>query len=315
MRSLKHIITFFSFVMLLSQSIYGGSNNTFDFLRNDASARAAAMGGSFLAVSNDPNSIFYNPSSITTIQQTQVSIGYFKHLLDINSGHLSYAQYFENFGFVGAGILYTNYGSFTERNEFGDNLGNFSANELALLVGYANKLTDDISYGANLKFIYSSIASYSSTAFAVDFGAQYTLVPERFEIAVSLVNLGSQIDPYINTRENLPTDLKIGCAVKPEHLPLLLNFSFNKLIEHQDDFILHFKAFSIGTEFSLTSNVQLRFGYNNEQRKDLKIGSSAGLAGFSIGGGFLYDMYKFDYAFSSMGKIGGLHRVTVGILL
>jgi long-subunit fatty acid transport protein len=315
MRLTKHIFINISIVILVSQSVFCGSNSTFDFLRNDVSARAAAMGGSFLIVHNDPNAIFYNPSALTTIQQPQASVGFFKNLLDINSGHLSYSQFIEGFGFVGGGIVYTNYGDFIERNEFGDNLGNFSANELALSAAYANKLTDEISYGGSLKFIYSSIAGYSSSAFAVDLGTWYVVVPERFEVAASIVNLGTQIDPYINTKESLPTDLKIGCALKPEHLPLRLNFSFNKLIEKQNNFISHFRAFSLGGEFSVAANVQLRFGYNNEQRKDFKVGSSSGLAGFSIGGGFIYDMYKIDYAFNSMGKIGGLHRVTVGILL
>jgi long-subunit fatty acid transport protein len=315
MRLTKQIFISISIIVLVSQIVFCRSNSTFNFLRSDVSARAAAMGGSFLIVHNDPNAIFYNPSALTTIQQTQVSFGFFKHLLDINSGHLSYSQFIEGFGFVGGGIVYTNYGDFEELNGSGDNLGNFSANELALSATYANKLTDEISYGASLKFIHSSIAGYGSSAFAVDFGAWYIVVPERFEVAASIVNLGTQIDPYINTRESLPTDLKIGCALKPEHLPLRLNFSFNKLIDTQKDFISHFRAFSLGGEFSVATNVQLRFGYNNEQRKDFKVGSSSGLAGFSIGGGFIYDMYKVDYAFNSMGKIGALHRVTVGILL
>lgn len=315
MRLFKIIFVTMSLTTLFSQGLFCGSNSTFDFLRNDVSSRAAAMGGSFLIAQNDPNAIFYNPSALTTLRQSQASIGFFKHLLDINSGHISYAQFMENFGFIGGGIVYTNYGDFEERNELGDNLGNFSAHDLALSAAYANKLTNEFSYGASVKFIYSSIAGYSSSAFAMDFGAWYVVVPEKFEVAASIVNLGTQIDPYMNSREGLPIDLKIGCAVKPEHLPLRLNFSFNKLIEKQNDFMSHFRAFSLGGEFTITTNVQLRFGYNNEQRKDFKVGSSSGLAGFSLGGGFVYDLYKIDYAFNSMGKIGGLHRVTVGILM
>ena len=34
---------------------------TYEFLRNDVSARAAAMGGSFVSVLNDPSAVFYNP--------------------------------------------------------------------------------------------------------------------------------------------------------------------------------------------------------------------------------------------------------------
>lgn len=310
---LKKVSLSLLFVLFASQ-VYAGSNSTFDFLRNDVSARASALGGSFLLASNDPNAIFYNPSRITTVTTRQISFGYFKHLLDINSGHLSYAQELSGFGYIGGGIVYTNYGEFVKRNEFGVELGKFTANEIAMSVGYANQLAENLTYGASLKLIYSSIEKYKSTAVAFDWGVTYVISPDKFQVGASLLNLGTQLDPYMNTKESLPTDLKVGASVKPEHLPLVVNFSFNKLIEKQNNFMSRFKAFSIGGEFTVTQNIQFRFGYNNEKRTDLKIGKSAGLAGFSLGGGFVYNEYKVDYAFNSMGKISGFHRISIGIV-
>jgi hypothetical protein len=37
------------------------SQNTYDFLRLDISPRTAAIGGSFVAGTDDPNVMFYNP--------------------------------------------------------------------------------------------------------------------------------------------------------------------------------------------------------------------------------------------------------------
>ena len=54
--------------------------------------------------------------------------------------------------------------------------------------------------------------------------------------------------------------------------------------------------------------IRLRFGYDNEKRRELKIGTSAGLAGFHVGLGILIQEYNIDYAFSQMGDIGSLHR-------
>ncbi|MBU1298186.1 MAG: type IX secretion system protein PorQ [Bacteroidetes bacterium] len=315
MRLIKNIFITISVVILISQSVFCGSNSTYKFLRNDVSARAAALGGSFLTTTNDPNTIFYNPSALASINQRQVSIGYFNHLLDINSGHLSYSDRVEGFGFIGAGIIYTHYGDFEMRNELGYKEGNFSAGDFAVSAAYADQLIENVTYGASIKFIYSTIASYNSYGVATDFGVTYTAIPDRFHVAASLLNLGTQLKPYINTKEKLPLDLKIGASLKPEHLPLRINISFNKLLDYQNNFSSRFRSFTFGGEFTLTQNVQFRFGYNNENRKDLKIDKSAGLAGFSIGGGFLYEVYKIDYAFNSMGKIGGLHRITVGILL
>lgn len=301
-------------IILLSTNLLAIGNKTFTFLSNDVSARSAALGGNTIILADDPNIIFYNPASIIRVLSQQVSFGYFKHLLDINSGHLSYAKFIEDFGYIGAGVIYTNYGEFEKRNEFGDVLGSFSANDVSISVAYGNILYKNISYGTTLKFIYSNIDKYSSSAIAIDLGALYTITPEKFYLAVSLTNLGTQIDPYIHTRENLPLDLIIGTTLKPEHLPLVLNFSISKLFTSRKEFISHFRAFNLGGEFTINPNLFFRFGYNNDKRQDLKIGNTAGLAGFSIGLGLKLEQYKLDYAYNSLGKAGGFHRVTLGLL-
>jgi hypothetical protein len=65
----------------------------------------------------------------------------------------------------------------------------------------------------------------------------------------------------------------------------------------------------------MSESLRLRVGYNNKQRKDFKMGTSAGLAGFSMGAGIIVKDYQFDYAFNSYGKISGLHRISLGISL
>ncbi len=76
-----------------------------------------------------------------------------------------------------------------------------------------------------------------------------------------------------------------------------------------------FSAFSFGAEFLMSESVRLRVGYDNEQRKELKLGTTAGLAGMSLGGGILLGEYIVDYAFNSYGKIGSLHRISIGMTL
>src|SRR3970040_329301 len=87
-----------------SASFAGGGETTYNFLRNDVSARAAALGGSFIAVENDVNSLFYNPAGLRTLDGRQLSFGSFKHLMDVNSGYISYSQRYRDVGWIGAGI-------------------------------------------------------------------------------------------------------------------------------------------------------------------------------------------------------------------
>ena len=298
--------------LALSVPSFAGTTTVFDFLRTDVGARAAAMAGSFVTMMDDPNTIFYNTAALGTLQTAKGSAGFFKHLLDINSGSLSYGQAVQDIGTFGVGVIYTNYGSFTQTDEVGNITGSFNASDLAFDVGYSNTLEENLYYGVGAKFIYSSIAGYSSSALAGDFGLLYTIPDSKVTIGASIRNAGGQLSTYLGTREDLPLDLTVGASVVPKGLPLLLNVSFHKLNENTDRFWDRLLPFTVGGEFTASKSVFLRFGFNNEQRKDLKIGTTTGLEGFSAGIGIIISDYRFDYALSSLGSIGSLHRISIG---
>lgn len=287
------------------------AQNVFEFLRTDMNPRSAALGGSFISNHDDPNVIFYNPAGLKLLSNSPASFSFTKHLLDINLASVSFSKEFDNIGRFGAGIKYINYGSFTETDENGNKGSDFNASELAFIIGYANSLDENFYYGTNVKFIYSGIAGYSSTAAAFDVGLHYNIPSQELNIGISLNNIGSQLSTYLNTKEDLPFDMGFGISKKLEHLPLRLSLDFHKLNMERDNFGQRFKAFSVGAEFSLSKVLSLRLGYENEKRNDLKIGTFAGLAGFNIGLGAKINEYNFDYAYSSMGQIGSLHRIGV----
>jgi hypothetical protein len=314
-KSLQAIISGIILIFLTQVSGAQNGTTTYSFLRLDNGARAAAMAGSFVSITDDPSVIFYNPAGLGTISSSKASFGFLKHLLDINSGYAAFSQPFREWGRFGVGISYVNYGSFIQTNDAGTNVGTFHANEFAFLGGYSNLVYNVIHYGINLKLIYSSIADSRSAALAVDIGGMYLIEEEQITIGASLLNLGRQINAYVDTLENLPLDLKIGISKRLEHLPLLLNLDFHRLNESAEDLVTRFRAFSVGGEFTASEALKLRFGYNNQQRRDLKIGTTAGLAGFSFGAGVYVGRYEIDYAFSSLGKVGSLHRFTVGLNL
>jgi hypothetical protein len=249
---------------------------------------------------------------MATLEQPSGSVGFFKHLMDINSGYASYGQDFEGIGHFGVGVIYTNYGSFTETDELDNTLGTFNAADIAATVGYSNTLDENLYDGVGLKFIHSSIADAQSIGLGADLGILYQVPDTKLNLGASIRNLGKQLTAYASTTEELPLDVALGASIVPRGLPLLLNVNFHKLNESVDKFIDRFRAFTVGGEFTLSKVLQLRFGYNNEQRKDLQIESTSGLAGFSAGVGILISNYRVDYALSSLGKVGSLHRISVG---
>jgi hypothetical protein len=296
-------------------SVLTAQDGTYDFLRLDASARTAAMGGSFVSMKDDPNVIFYNPASLATVTHPQISFSYLDHLMDVNSGTASFAQSVEGIGNIGAGITYIDYGSFDKTDGSGNTLGTFGAQELALVAGIATAVDDNTYIGGNIKYIYSSISEYRSSALAIDAGVLYEIPSQNITLGASILSLGKQLQTYDGVNESLPLDLAIGITKKPEHLPAYINLNFHRLNQTVDNFLDRFRSFTVGVEFLASTSLRLRAGYNNEQHKDLATGTSAGLSGISLGAGLLVRSYRIDYAYSSYGKIGGLNRFSVAINL
>ncbi|MBI5464734.1 MAG: type IX secretion system protein PorQ, partial [Ignavibacteriales bacterium] len=301
--------------ILLASPFASSQNSTFSFLQLDVGARASALQGSFVSITNDPDAIFYNPAALATMERPRASFGYLDHLVDVSAGSFSFARSVEGLGQVGFGIVYVNYGTFTQTDELSNIYGSFTSSDLEVVGGVGVPLDEQTMVGGSIKYIRSAIAEYRSTAFAFDAGILYAIPSENITIGASIQNIGRQLGAFDGTRESLPLDIRIGITKRPQHLPVLLNLNFHKLNESSATLSDRFSAFTFGAEFLLSETVRLRVGYNNEQRRELKMGSSAAMAGFSIGGGILVRDYLVDYAFNSFGRIGGIHRFSLGINL
>jgi len=302
-------------LILFFVSINIKAQNTYEFLRLDMSARAGALGGSFVSNNDDPDVIFYNPAGLQLLTDNPVSFSFVKHLLDINLASISYSTEFNDMGRFGLAAKYINYGTFKGADENGRLTNEFGAGEAAFILGYANRLDENFYYGANVKFIYSGIENYSSSAVGFDVGLHYAVPSQQINVGFAILNVGTQLSSYFNTKEDLPLDFVLGISKRLEYLPLRLSLDFHKLNEDRDDFLQKFKAFTVGAEFTLSKTLRLRFGYDNEKRNELKIGSFAGIAGFNAGLGAVISDYRFDYGFSSMGAIGELHRISISTTL
>jgi long-subunit fatty acid transport protein len=303
-------------LFLLAASLFASAafsqSATYEFLRTDVGARAAALSGSFVSMTDDPTSLFYNPAATTTITRPRASVGYFQHLAQTSAGHLAYTQQWRSV-YLSAGAIFVDYGTMKRTDISSNILGEFGARELALAGGMSVIVDDGLSVGGAVKFVTSTLAEYHSSAIALDAGILYDLPAQRITLGASIQNLGTQVNSYAGIDEALPIDVRIGVTTRPEHLPVQLNFNIHKLNESADNFLARFSSFSFGAEFAMSGSVRLRVGYNNEQRRELKLGTSAGLLGFSFGLGILVRDYQIDYAFNSLGKIGGFHRFGLGI--
>jgi len=302
------------FILLLSSFILH-AQTSFDFLRLQISPRAAALAGTYVSNYDDPNVIFYNPAGLNLLKGENISFSFLKHLVGINAASLTFSKNIKKLGRISSAVQYVNYGSFTRADKFGNTFGTFGAYDFALTIGYSNLLDKNFYYGTNIKIIFSGIDNRKASAIAGDFGLLYFIPQSKWSFGFSILNAGTQLSTFAGKQEKLPLDIKFGISKTLEHLPFTFFVSLSRLNNVKGKFSGIFKTFAFGGEFRMGKSLRLRFGYDNQKRKDEVIGSSPGLAGMSVGIGVKIARYKIDYAISSMGEIGVLHRFGISTSL
>lgn len=321
-------ITPFLFILVLSalaasacaQEVdLSGRTRLSDLLNKPLSPRAAAMGNSFVAMKDDPNTIFSNPAAISSIsikdssKLNDFSISYSHYVLDINEGALVYDHPVpEGMLFAGtfaAGVQYFSGGSSTEATNTGQTLGTFSTGDVALILAYSSTGPNGLHYGAGVKFVSSSLVSgssvqnYSASWMAADLGLYYDWAPQLMTFGFSVLNIGTQVSTYAGTQEPVGPNVQFGLSKKLERLPLTLQLNFHNLARDREgrNLLYALNDFSLGGEFVLGKVLRLRFGYENQVRHELAVPAGNGLAGLSMGLGLHLAKYDIDFGLNDNG--------------
>ena len=301
-------------LLLLHASVVAQQASIFPFMRSLTTSRAAALGGSTVALVGDAGNVVVNPAGLATTDSSSVQATFIKHVLDINAGLLTYTtDVADGMGAITLG--YMNYGDFNRSTVDGTITGSFSASDLALAVSFAKELDTLIAYGVTGKILHSSLTDMRSTALALDAGLLFRFPAKRTNIGLSITNLGTQISTYDGTQDRLPLDMRVGINHRLRGLPLMINVSFNHLTDDVDDLASRFSNFSIGGEFYIGKYVQARFAYDNAVRNTSAVSVSTQLSGFNAGLGVRTSQVTFDYALNVLGASAVLHRVTLSTAL
>ena len=298
---------------------HSGRAQVFQVLSVPPSARAAALGNTFVAMKDDPTTIFSNPACLSTqikrdstAPGSLIAFGFTKLALDLNQGYVAYSQpapeILGSESWIGIGVIYNDWGSFPGADNVGQPTKNFSAGDAAISLAFSSVIPEQpIHYGVAVKYISSSLVSgsYSASGIAADLGVFYESKPILLTIGLSALNIGTQLSNYADIKENLPFNLQLGVSKKLERLTLTLHLAFRNLSRDREgrNFFYALNDFSIGGEFTVSKVIRLRFGYENQKRRDLKIPEGLGLGGFSFGLGLNFQKLHFDYALSAMGPV------------
>ncbi len=319
---MKHLFGFLTFFYFTNFFAQVGGASVYQFLNLSSSARQIALGGETLTIMDDVNQPIWNPSVINSEMDNKISVNYSSFLAGVNIGSVSYAKTLSRrFGTLHASIKYLDYGSMIAANEFGVETGNFSANDIAISVGYAYSIPrSNIAIGANLKLINATISNFTSFGTAIDFAILYYSECQPLSMSLVVRNLGTQLKSFNGVQEKMPLKVALGVSYRLQYVPIKWYGTLDNLqqwdisvanpsnqtvdlegnVTKEDINFLNnmFRHIIVGAELFPDNLINIRAGYNFKRARELALQNVRTFSGVSLGFGVKMNKFKFNYAYS-----------------
>ena len=326
-----------AFLALASAPAWGQSKTGTtlgQFLLIEPSARIAGMGNAGATMYDGGlDAAYYNPAAIGQVQKMAVEFTHSVWLADITYDYAALALPFKSWGNTYVSVTALNSGEMDVRTvAFPLGTGErFSVSDLAIAVGYGRQITERFAVGGQLTWMQETIWNSSMGAPAFNVGTLYRISAQGLHIGSSISNFGTH-GQYAGNELRMvydadPTRNGDNPALPAEQftgdfpLPVLfrVGVGYPVRLGGKDRLRLALDAYhpsdntesvSAGAEWSLRDALALRAGYQNAFQQDSEVGLTFG-AGFR-GRLDLYD-YQLDYAWADHGRLGGTHRMTIGV--
>lgn len=282
----------FVFLIILSgifsfTGVYGQKPGTSgaEFLKLPAGARQAGIGGTFVGIGDDVNSLFWNPGGLATLKTWGFSAMHSEWLADLRFDSFGLAiPVFGRKNVVGAmaGIL-----SMPSWDNTGGVEPAVSAQDLYAGVAFARNVWPKIYVGGAVKYIRRKLADFAAGAIACDIGAIYKY-SDWLTFGGSAQNYGGRIK-FIKNAASLPFVLRGGASIRPFFgKPFDIIFAADGIYYLNEDI----RQICLGSELNLFHLLNIRAGYRIDKT----------LLSMSSGLGIKYGMFNLDYAYNPFEK-------------
>ncbi len=293
-------------------SAYAGDENggyAASFLEIPIGARAAAMGGAYMGISDDGAGLLYNPAGLANMKKKLFTTSYRAMKLDRSLAYISILFPTQGNSVLGVNWLYAGSGSVEARNSLGQLSGHdvsFNSHDFGIL--FAKRFENYLSAGLKINYFQSNFTEINSGTVGIDFGIMIyfdqfvdrekrdQMPVQNIQLGVAVKNIGARfvwsngnyVRRYFGATQareqvdNVPTEFAIGGAAS------FLNKTLNLAV----DLLKHNKS-------------HIRFHSGAEYLVDKKFAIRAGLSdgSFTAGTGYLFKLggntLAIDYAFST----------------
>ena len=300
-----------------------------DFLSIGAGARALALGGAAIALTDDATGTYWNPASLITIKKRSLALmhaerfsgletyNFFSFVSEINPlGHFGISWI--RLGIDDIPIYETLSGTLEERlgnpdlqphpkgrGEYEEPLGYMQDVENALFLSYSRLASEKpvlignipitMSWGANVKYIFTRLGDATARGVGFDLA---TLLFVDFKSGQLLIGTVAQnafaAEVKWNSRHEdiIPVNLRLGFAYTPAK-GIFSNFTV---------------AFALDTRYGLTNHIGLEYHLMNF----LTLRAGMHQREYTMGAGLKIKKYCLDYAFTNE-DLANSHQISLNI--
>ena len=227
-----------------------------------------------------------------------INLNYMTYMQGSKTASAAFVKAAGDRGTWGVTAQYMDYGTMKQTTSNNEDLGTFSARDIAVGGTFAYALTNSLSAGITAKVISSHIAGYNSMAVGVDLGLNYYDEERYWSLSAVARNLGGQVKAYDDEFERIPLDVQVGISKRLTAAPLRFHVTLSRLTEWDQSFGRHI---ALGADLLLGQIVYLAAGYNFRRAYEMKIsdsdGSSAHGAGLSLGAGLQLERFKLQIGY------------------
>ncbi|HKK21372.1 MAG TPA: PorV/PorQ family protein [candidate division Zixibacteria bacterium] len=279
------------------------------FLQIPIGARPAAMGGSYISISDDGAAPFYNPAGLSGLRKTLFASSYRAMGLDRTLGYVEGIFPAKGEAAIGVNWLYAGSGSVEARNSDGDKLGfDLSQHNHDFSVFFAKRFENVLSAGFKASYLHTKFSEMTAYSVAIDIGAMFhlsqlfdrerrDLMPIQ-DIQAGLVvrNLGAKYH-WSNEKYYLAHSTDILGSTQDDRVPVEVGVGASARFLN--------RKLTLSTDLVKTEHLPIRFHGGGEYIVASNFAIRSGLSGkqFTAGTGYLFKfpstVLAIDYAFST----------------
>ncbi|NOX66171.1 MAG: PorV/PorQ family protein [Chlorobi bacterium] len=331
--SLIIIVLLFSFFESNYAQMKKVGQSGMTYLAISLGARESAMGNASVATVNGTQSVFYNPASLTTLNNFGFVINHVSWIADTQLYGLGAAYSFGQYGTVALDVIYMDYGEIIGTKRVDKSVdergfvttGDINVQDYSIGLSYAFPINELFSFGVKIKYVHEYLGNvpiavkeidaanqlygyedreWKINNWGFDFGAFYKIGFKDLVLGVAFQNYSTDMQ-YWTEQFQMPLTIKMGLAM--DILKLWndeSDFELNTAVDllHPIDYT---ERVHVGTELAFKKMFFVRAGYK----------FNYDVENYSFGLGFNFTLGDFgaslDYAYTNAEFFGNVNRLTL----